>query len=85
MFAGEKLVFNRAAHGALLEETISVGSGPAYFEGKSMSPADVEARGWLASLIEDKPVLVEPRQALVTTQILEAIYTSAKSGKAVYL
>jgi len=85
MLADGKLVFNRAAHGALLEETISTGTGPAYFDGAVQKPADVEARGWLDSLILNKPVLVEPRQALVTTQILEAIYLSAKTGKAVQL
>jgi len=83
ILADNSLVLNRAEHGALLEETISGGSGPAYFGGAEQKPADLEARGWLESLMRDKPVLVEPRQALVTTQILEAIYQSAKSGKAV--
>lgn len=80
-----QLVFNRAAHGALLEETISAGSGAAYFDGVELKPADLEARGWLETLIRDAEPLVLPRQALVTTQILEAIYVSARTGQAVDL
>lgn len=80
-----QLVFNRATHGVLLEETISGGGQAAYFDGLEVKPADVEARGWLDTLQFDKEPLVLPRQALVTTQILEAIYQSAQSGKAVDL
>jgi len=80
ILANDELVFNRATHGALLEERISGGSGPAYFGGVEQKPADVEARGWLDTLIHDKEPLVLPRQALVTTQILEAIYESHRQG-----
>jgi len=80
-----ELVFNRAAHGALLEEHISSGSKPAYFDGNEIKPGDLEATGWLDTLQHGTEALVLPRQALVTTQILEAIYTSAKTGKAVEL
>jgi len=80
ILAGGDLVFNRAAHGALLEERISKGSGAAYFGGVELKEADVEARGWLETLIHDAEPLVLPRQALVTTQILEAIYESHRQG-----
>lgn len=80
-----QLIFNRAAHGALLEETLSNAGQAAYFDGVSLKPADLEARGWLDTLVEDKQPLVLPRQALVTTLILEAIYTSARTGQAVDL
>jgi predicted dehydrogenase len=80
ILANEELVFNRATHGALLEERISGGSGPAYFGGVAQKPSDVEARGWLETLIHDKEPLVLPRQALVTTQILEAVYESHRQG-----
>ncbi len=80
ILASGDLVFNRAAHGALLEEKISGGSGPAYFGGVAQKPADVEARGWLETLINGAEPLVLPRQALVTTQILEAIYESHRQG-----
>lgn len=85
ILADGRLVFNRAAHGALLEETISAGSGAAYFDGAERKPAELEAQGWLDTLTAGAEPLVLPRQALVTTQILEAIYTSARTGRAVDL
>jgi predicted dehydrogenase len=80
-----ELIFNRAAHGALLEETISTGGQVAFFDGVSVQPADVEVRGWLDTLREGKPPLVLPRQALVITQVLEAVYASARTGREVLL
>lgn len=59
--------------------------GVAFFEGKGGgSPADVEARRWINSILEDIEPCVTPYQALTVTRILEAIYTSAKTGKPVY-
>lgn len=58
--------------------------GVAFFEGSSETEADREARMWIESVIQDTEPLVKPEQALVVTQILEAIYESARTGKAVY-
>ena len=58
--------------------------GVAFYDGKSESDADLEARLWIECLINDTDPIVKPEQALVVTQILEAIYESAKTGKAVY-
>lgn len=80
LLANDELVFNRATHGALLEERISQGTGAAFFGGVEQKPADLEARGWLDTLIHDREPLVLPRQALVTTQILEAVYESHRRG-----
>lgn len=61
------------------------GGGVAFFEGAgSGTPEQVECAQWLAAIREDKAPLVLPEQAFVVTQILEGIYTSAKTGKAVY-
>jgi predicted dehydrogenase len=60
------------------------GSGVAFFNGKKESDADLEARLWIDSIINDTEPLVKPEQALVVTQILEAIYQSAENGQAVY-
>ncbi|WP_430790694.1 Gfo/Idh/MocA family protein [Virgibacillus flavescens] len=59
-------------------------SGVAFYDGESESDADLEARLWIESLLNDTDATVKPREALVVTQILEAIYESAKTGKAVY-
>ncbi len=61
-------------------------SGAAFFEGNAAgSPAELEAAMWIAHVMDDsKPLITKPEQAYVVTQILEAIYESAKSGKPVY-
>lgn len=59
-------------------------SGVAFYEGKAENDADLEARLWIESIINDTEPTVKPEEALVVTQILEAIYESAKTGKAVY-
>lgn len=58
--------------------------GVAFYEGSSEDPADMEARLWLQCIQEDKDPQVLPEQALVVTEILEAIYTSAKTGEPFY-
>ena len=58
--------------------------GVAFYAGKGATPADVEAASWIRSIIEDTDPVVLPEQALVVSQILEAIYTSSKTGQPVY-
>jgi len=58
--------------------------GVDFYDGKSENPQEREARLWIESVINDTDPIVLPEQALVVTQILEAIYTSAKTGKPVY-
>ncbi|MBQ8387727.1 MAG: Gfo/Idh/MocA family oxidoreductase [Clostridia bacterium] len=55
--------------------------GAAFYDGHgSESPADREARLWIDCIINDTEPFVLPEQAYVVTQILEGIYTSAKTG-----
>ncbi|PUB09999.1 Gfo/Idh/MocA family protein [Paenisporosarcina sp. OV554] len=58
--------------------------GVAFYNGKAESDSDLEARCWVESIINNTEPIVKPAEALVVTQILEAIYESAKTGKAVY-
>lgn len=58
--------------------------GVAYYDGETISNADLEARQWIDSIMNNTEPVVKPKQALVVTQILEAIYESAKTGKTVY-
>jgi len=59
--------------------------GAAFYEGKSAgSPAEIEAQQWIDAVRNDTEPCVLPEQALCVTRILEAIYTSAKTGKPVY-
>jgi predicted dehydrogenase len=58
--------------------------GVAFYGGTEESAADVEARLWIDAVIHDKEPVVKPEEALVVTEILEAIYESGRTGKAVY-
>lgn len=58
--------------------------GVAFYEGKSESEASREARLWIDAVLNDKDPVCLPEQALVVTEILEAIYTSAESGTPFY-
>ena len=42
------------------------------------------ARMWIGAILNDTDVYVKPEEALVVTEILEAIYRSAESGKPYY-
>lgn len=58
--------------------------GVAFFSGEQDTDAVREARAWVESILNDTDPLVKPEQALVVTEILEAIYTSARTGQTVY-
>lgn len=58
--------------------------GVDFYEGETVDEAEVEARSWIDSIVNDTEPVVKPEEAMIITQILEALYQSAKSGKAVY-
>ena len=69
-----------------LTETVvdtSVG-GVSFYAGAKATPAEVEAANWIRSIVDDTAPVVLPEQALVVSEILEAIYESSKTGKPVY-
>ncbi|MCL2864681.1 MAG: Gfo/Idh/MocA family oxidoreductase [Lachnospiraceae bacterium] len=79
------LVINGEAHGCLYEKKINIGSdGVAFYEGQEEPEHFMEARAWIACIINDTEPVVKPEEAMVITQILEGIYESAKTGKPVY-
>jgi predicted dehydrogenase len=61
---------------------LSAGSVPFYL-GESKDPQVIEQRVFVDAILKGTPLTVLPEQAYVVTQILEAIYESAKTGKAV--
>lgn len=79
------LRFNSVRHNRQCEETINLNAGGVdFFEGNhSGDPADLEARQWIDAILQDKEPVVKPEQAIVVTQILEAIYKSAAEGRPV--
>lgn len=58
--------------------------GVDFYDGKKESMQDTEMRLWIDALLNDKEPIVTPEQACVVSEILEAIYESARTGKAVY-
>lgn len=56
----------------------------AYFSGQGGDPGRMEAESWIGFLRGENELVTKPEQALVVTRILEAIYSSAQSGKPVY-
>ena len=58
--------------------------GVDFYEGASSEPHVLEAANWIAAVREGKELLVKPEQALVVTEILEAIYKSAETGQPVF-
>lgn len=58
--------------------------GVAFYEGKHDNPALEEARAWINCIMNDTEPVVKPEQALVVTEILEAIYESSRTGKPVF-
>lgn len=59
--------------------------GVAFYDGKSLKPADMEAQSFIDCILHDTEPVVKPEEALVVTQILEAIYKSAELGREVTL
>lgn len=58
--------------------------GVAFYDGNEETDAQMEARLWIESVINDTEPVVKPEQALVVTEILEAIYTSSDTGEPFY-
>lgn len=55
----------------------------AFFEGASGDPGTNEQMVFINAIEKGTPLVIEPEQAYVVTQLLEAIYESAKTGKLV--
>lgn len=58
--------------------------GVAFYEGAVETAEVLEASMWIDAVLNDKETFVKPEQALVVSEILEAIYESSRTGKAVY-
>ena len=82
----DELKINKIELGRGVDSKINLSAGGvAFYSGSNNTPAVNEARSWIDSIINDTEPIVLPEQAYVVSQILEAIYVSSKTGKAVYL
>ncbi|MBE7042761.1 MAG: Gfo/Idh/MocA family oxidoreductase [Ruminococcaceae bacterium] len=79
------LTLNKDEFGRLVKICPDTKSGGvAFYEGIQETPANNEASAWIDCIKNDTDPVVLPEQACVVSQILEAIYRSAKTGKPVY-
>ncbi len=81
----DKLTVNSVKYGRLVQEEVDTkAGGVAFYVGESKTPQAREAQQWIRAVVEDTQPTVLPEQAAVVSDILEAIYTSSKTGKPVY-
>lgn len=79
------LTINGESHGLLYEKKIELETGGvAFYDGAGTDPATLEARSWIDAILNDTEPVVKPEQALVVTEILEAIYESSKTNAPVF-
>lgn len=79
------LRINRVNYGKqCVEEPDLQAGGVAYYDGASEAAKDVEQRIFYNAVVNGEEPVVKPEQALVVTQILEAIYRSGETGKPVW-
>ena len=64
-----------------IERPDLTGSGVAFFGTSSANESVIECATFLRAVTEGAELTVKPEQVMVVTQILEAIYTSAKTGQ----
>lgn len=80
----EGLRINSVKYNRQCVEQPALGAGGvAFYDGEEATPADVEARQWIDAVLGKGDYTVKPEEAIVVTQILEAIYKSAAEGKPV--
>ena len=80
-YSKNELIYNRGRNNQLMQETLSPVGGVAYFGGGSGEEGTVDCRQWLEAIRDGGSPLVKPEQALVVTQILDAIYRSARENQ----
>ncbi|MDF2670815.1 MAG: oxidoreductase [Paenibacillus sp.] len=80
------LRLNGESFSRMYEQEVNLkAGGVAFFSGSAESASDLEMHLWVQAILNDTEPVVKAEQALVVTEILEAIYESAKTGKTVYL
>ncbi len=80
------LTLNGEEHSLLFEKKIELETGGVdFYDGEGDDPALTEAQSWITAILEDQEPVVKPKQALVVTEILEAIYESSTTGQPVFL
>ncbi|MFD3269527.1 Gfo/Idh/MocA family protein [Paenibacillus dendritiformis] len=79
------LNINGEKYGRLYDQKIELTAGGVdFYDGEAENAPDLEMRLWIDAIEQDKEPVVTPEQACVVSEILEAIYESSRTGKAIY-
>ncbi|CAH8708137.1 Gfo/Idh/MocA family oxidoreductase [Paenibacillus thiaminolyticus] len=79
------LNINGEKYGRLYDQKIELTAGGVdFYDGEAENAPDLEMRLWIEAIEQDKEPVVTPEQACVVSEILEAIYESSRTGKAIY-
>ncbi|MGX7031458.1 Gfo/Idh/MocA family protein [Vagococcus zengguangii] len=80
------LHINGEKNSLLYDQKIELETGGVdFYDGSSSSPEYLESKQWIDAIVNDTEPVVKPEQALVVTEILEAMYLSSKTGEPVFL
>lgn len=78
------LRINTTDFGKLIMTKPSLGAGGVdFYGGEEETPSIAEARVFYDAILKGTELTVKPEEALVVTEILEAIYESARTGKTI--
>ena len=76
---------NGDMNGSLYNSTIRTNNRMrTYFKDKDYDPEQYEQRQFISAITDGTQVVTKPEEAAVVTKIIEAIYKSSETGKAVY-
>lgn len=81
MFGEKGVRLNGVKFGKPYVTEPSLGDAPAPFALRTLCPEFAESRVWLDAIKNDTEVYVKPEQAMVVSQIIDAVYRSSESGK----
>ena len=78
------LHINGEKYGKMYDTRIQTqAGGVAFYDGSAEKPEEVEAALWIKAIIDDTEPVTTGEQALVVSEVLEAIYESAATGKTI--
>lgn len=79
------LTINGEDHSTLFEKKIELEPGGVdFYDGAGDKPEVLEAQSWIDAILNDTEPVVKPEQALVVTEILEAIYKASETNQPVF-
>lgn len=80
-----RVITHSIQHGQMVDTApfVRSGPGPADFGGEPFRVGDAESTAWIDAIVNNTEPYVKPEEAFMVTRILEAIYQSAETGKAV--